>query len=436
VNPLQKPRLSHGWKSLPLKHVAWINSESLPEDTDPAYEMAYVDIGGVTLEHGIQEVETVKFGEAPSRARRRVSHGDTLVSTVRTYLRAIAPVIHPPKNMVVSTGFAVIRSRGSMDARFLSWALRGSHFVDAVVSESVGVSYPAIAPTVLARISICCPEKQAQIAIADFLDRETAKIDTLIAKQAEFLTLLDEHRRALVTEALTHGLDSSVPMRETDVPTFPRLPVHWRVKRLKHVIRPGTSISYGIVQPGDHDPEGIPFVQTADLTQRRFDPGLLPKTAPAIARAYPRSCLNEGDVLLGIRASVGDSVLVPPELHGANLSRGIARIVPGSEIEGRFLVRTMEIPQTRMFWAMHMQGSTFREISIETVRELPVPVAPLSEQKEIIRYLEQRLASLETTRSRSVEMIDRLRERRSALITAAVTGQIDVTKSNPAQAAA
>jgi type I restriction enzyme S subunit len=334
-------------------------------------------------------------------------------------------------------GYDMVVRAKSIDPRFLAWQLLSSHVADFQFGLSKSrAAQPHLNSEELGETVVCLPPSLTQRQIADFLDRETAKIDALIAKQTEFLTLLDEHGRALVTEALTHGLDSSVPMQETGVPTFPCIPGHWRVKRLKHVIRPGTSISYGIVQPGEHNPEGTPFVQTADLTQRRLDPSLLPRTAPEIARAYPRSCLKEGDVLLGIRASVGDSVLVPPELHGANLSRGIARIVPGSEIDGRFLVRVMELPQTRLFWAMHMQGSTFHEVSIETVRELPVPVAPLSEQNAIIHYLDQRIAGLDTTRTQSVEMIERLRERRSALITAAVTGQIDMTSSAPNKAAA
>jgi len=184
----KQPYGSHLWMHLPLKRIAAINPEVLPEDTDPDFAIVYVDIGGVSLEAGIRESEILRFGDAPSRARRLVKAGDTIVSTVRTYLRAIAPVIDPPNNMVVSTGFAVVRSAGMVDSHFLSWALRSSQFVEAVVAVSVGVSYPAIAPTVLGCIPVRVPPKTGQRAIAGFLDRETAKIDALIAKHIEFLS--------------------------------------------------------------------------------------------------------------------------------------------------------------------------------------------------------------------------------------------------------
>ena len=97
------------WEVKRLKYTASINDEALPETTDPGFEMSYVDIRSVDLIRGIVTVEDMVFEDAPSRARRVVRDGDTIVSTVRTYLRAIAPIRNPASNTIVSTGFAVVR---------------------------------------------------------------------------------------------------------------------------------------------------------------------------------------------------------------------------------------------------------------------------------------------------------------------------------------
>src|SRR5262249_53512493 len=95
------------WGVKRLKDIARLNPSSLHEDTDQDYEIDYVDISGVDPVGRIVASEILRFGEAPSRARRRVKHGDTILSTVRTYLRAISYIAHPPPNLIVSTGFAV-----------------------------------------------------------------------------------------------------------------------------------------------------------------------------------------------------------------------------------------------------------------------------------------------------------------------------------------
>lgn len=196
-----------GWEARRLKFAATYNDEALPENTDPDYEMAYVDISSVDLVAGITAVETHSFEEAPSRARRIVRDGDTIVSTVRTYLKAIAAIDSPPENMIVSTGFAVIRPLEFVDSSFLGYALQGAGFINQVVAHSLGVSYPAINPSTLVCLPICYPKsKEEQQHVAAFLDWKIAQIDALIAKEFA-ATLLTEYRSALITAATTGKID-------------------------------------------------------------------------------------------------------------------------------------------------------------------------------------------------------------------------------------
>ncbi len=128
-----------GWEVKRLKDVATYNDEVLEEKTDPDYELEYVDISSVDLVQGITNQERMIFENAPSRARRKVRHGDTIISTVRTYLKAIATIRNPPPNMIVSTGFAVIRPKKMFDPNYLAYILQSEGFVGDVVTFSVGV---------------------------------------------------------------------------------------------------------------------------------------------------------------------------------------------------------------------------------------------------------------------------------------------------------
>ena len=185
------------WDFRRLKYTASINDEALTETTDPDYEFVYVDIGSVDAAKGIVATETYRFEDAPSRARRIVRDGDTIVSTVRTYLRAIAPIRDPDDNMIVSTGFAVVRPR-KLDSGYLSYALRSPFFVETVVSRSTGVSYPAINAPEVGNIGVTIPTLDEQRSIAAFLDRE---------KVEKSIETLREYRTALISAAVTGKID-------------------------------------------------------------------------------------------------------------------------------------------------------------------------------------------------------------------------------------
>jgi type I restriction enzyme S subunit len=195
------------WDVLRLKYLSSINDEILNEKTDPRFELSYVDIGGIDQYQGIVASEELVFESAPSRARRIVRDGDVIISTVRTYLRAIAPIKHPESNLIVSTGFAVIRPSSALESNFAPYALRASHFIESVVANSVGVSYPAIDASKMSCFLIATPGIEEQQGIAAFLDRETAKIDALVAKIHEAIDRLKEYRTTLISAAVTGKID-------------------------------------------------------------------------------------------------------------------------------------------------------------------------------------------------------------------------------------
>ena len=193
-----------GWPSKRLKYLATYNDEVLAENTDEDKEIDYVEISGVSLSRGVEEVERMTFGESPSRARRKVQDGDILISTVRTYLRAIATVDKPGPGpgLIASTGFCVVRPKNDVDSGFLGWAAKSEPFISAVVARSVGVSYPAINASELVTIDVPVPPLDTQRRIAQFLDKKTMLIDGVVERILGSVEHLMEYRSALITTAV------------------------------------------------------------------------------------------------------------------------------------------------------------------------------------------------------------------------------------------
>ncbi len=293
----------------------------------------------------------------------------------------------------------------------------------------------SISSTNLMELPVPVPPEPVQRRLLALIDIETTHIDALIEKKTRFIELLLEKRQALITQAVTRGLDPGAPMKHSGVEWLAEVPAHWEVKPLKLLVRPGSSVTYGIVQPGDAQDEGVPFVQTTNISRGDFSLENLQRTTVEIATMYPRSQLVGGEVILGIRASIGAAYLVPEHLRGANLSRGVARIDCSDAISPTYLVQFLRSSSVAAYWELCRQGSTFNEVSIETVRELPVPVPPPAEQAEIALKAsrdQERVDMLIVATRRSMALLS---ERRAALITAAVTGQNDVRAEVPEEQA-
>jgi type I restriction enzyme S subunit len=216
------------WKVQRLKTICNINQNSLPENTNKDLSLEYVDIGSVTFENGITETQKLSFKDAPSRARRIAKVGDTVISAVRTYLKAIDYIDEIKAKYIYSTGFAVL-SPNEIDPNFLAAAVRSDAFTNQVDMFSTGISYPAINSTALSSLYIPIPPMSEQIAIAEFLNCRTAQIDKAIAQKERLIALLQERRQILIHKAVTRGLNPNVKMKHNGVDRIGEIPEHWQI---------------------------------------------------------------------------------------------------------------------------------------------------------------------------------------------------------------
>jgi len=414
------------WKTGPLKYFVSIDPQSLSEDTDDGFQLRYVDIGSVSSTGEIEEPEEYRFEDAPSRARKIVEHGDTIISTVRTYLKAIAYIEDPPENLVVSTGFAVLRPGEDVDERFLGYLIRSKQFLDSAVSHSEGIGYPSISTKKLGRLPVWLPSLPEQKTIAAYLDRETERIDALIEKKEKLIDLLEEKRKSLISRVVTKGLDDNVEMQDSGVEWVGDIPGHWKATKLMHVTPSDRKIMYGIILPGPHYEGGIPIIKGGDVKPGQLKPENLSRTDPEIDAENAKSRVQAGDIVYAIRGSIGEAEQVPDELEGANLTQDVARISPKNDINGRWL---LYVVRSAPFFAQleaGALGATVKGINIRDLKRGVVPMPPPDEQNRIADHLDRATERINTLVEKIEDGIERLKEYRTALISAAVTGQVDV----------
>lgn len=270
------------------------------------------------------------------------------------------------------------------------------------------------------------PSHNEQRGIAAFLDRETARIDGLVERKERLIELIQEKRRALIARAVTRGLDRNVPMKDSGVAWLGKIPAHWGVKRLWHLTPTERQIMYGIVLPGPNVEVGVPIVKGGDVIATRLKLGSLNKTTFEIESRYARSRLQGGDLVYAIRGSIGEVELVPDELEGANLTQDAARVAYTKATNGSWLLYALRSNVVFSQLDAGALGATIKGINIRDLKRALVPVPPKSEQIEIANFLNAEVGRFEKLLSKILAAINHLTEFRIALISAAVTGKIDV----------
>lgn len=396
---------------VPLKHVAGINERSLPEDTDPDSRFRYIDIGAVGRGELVAAPEELRFEDAPSRARRLLIPGDTIVSTVRTYLRAVWPVSGDTSRLVASTGFAVL-SPHAVNAAYFSWWARSDSFIEEVVARSVGVSYPAINALELGELPVRVPPPAEQRAIADFLDAETARIDALITKKRRL-------RDRLLEGNLAHAngyLSGSGP-QDSGVPSIGGIPTHWKVRRNKTFMREVRSVSTTGMEE---------MLSVSHIT------GVTPRSEKTV-------------YMFEAESTVGYKLVAPGDLvvntmwawmGAAGVSRHHGIVSPAYGVyrldTDVFLPEYLDIlvrtPAYICEMTRYSRGVTSSRLRLypEELLSLSTPVPPLDDQSAIVGAVGRRAKIFKEITGKLDEQISLLQERRQALITAAVTGQIDI----------
>ncbi|MFN4264261.1 MAG: type I restriction endonuclease subunit S [Aquabacterium sp.] len=271
------------------------------------------------------------------------------------------------------------------------------------------------------------PSRDEQLAVVNLLDAELAKIDALVAEQEQLITLLKEKRQAVISHAVTKGLDPSVPMKDSGVEWLGEVPAHWEVKALKFVATVQTGVAKGKDNKGK-ETVVVPYLRVANVQD-----GYLALDDMAEIEIpssdLPRYLLRSGDVLMnegGDFDKLGRGHVWRAEIEPCIHQNHVFAVRPHSVAPEWLNTVTSSSYAQFYFMSRSKQSTNLASISSTSIMDLPVVLPPSSEQAQLLTFLEGSTAQLQSLIEEAVLSIELLRERRSALISAAVTGQIDV----------
>lgn len=286
-----------------------------------------------------------------------------------------------------------------------------------------GTTFLELSADELAAFKAPYPPAEEQTVIAAFLDRETAKIDALIAEQEKLITLLTEKRQATISHAVTRGLNPNARMKDSGVAWLGEVPAHWSVGVLTRIAE---RVVVGIAEAATHAyrDNGVPILRSTNVRSGRLIGEIL-RIAPEFAAERGSKLICAGDLVTVRTGNAGVTAVVPPELDQCQCFTMLITTLQSKQFPSYYCYWMNSEAAVRYF-QLEGWGTAQVNISVPILKALPVVIPPLDEQTAIVKFLEAETAKVDALREEAERTIDLLKERRSALIAAAVTGQIDV----------
>lgn len=331
--------------------------------------------------------------------------------------------ILPHGRMALSATLVLIKARLCVSATFLRYAMDSRSIYEQIEHVATGSTRAALGIEQIRRFYLAVPEYGEQVQISMFLDTETAKIDALVDEQLRLIELLKEKRKALISQAVTKGLNPSTPMKDSGVAWLGQVPSHWEVLALRRCAKS--------VETGGTPSANPPAVDLEDgftwYTPGDFGDALILSTS---ARKVTRASVESGDaktfpagsvLVVSIGATLGKVGLAPAP---SSANQQINAIIPNDRAIGSFLAWSLSAKREVMRFLSN--ASTIGIMNQEKTKDIRLALPPISEQASIASYLDRVTKDFDYLIAEAQSAVDLLQERRSALITAAVTGKIDV----------
>lgn len=421
MNAAYRKEVPAGWTEKRLKFAAPLRNERAAVNSEHSDYIGLENIESwsgrlVFSANGVLDPDEDAAGGTANVFRK----DDVLFGKLRPYL---AKALHADSDGVCSTELLVMQSKANLHPRFLLYTILSPEFVGLVDASTFGAKMPRANWEFIGSTKILFPPIAIQRLIADYLDRETARIDALVAEKQRMLALLEEKRAALISRAVTRGLDPDANLKPSGLDWLGDIPAHWGTRRLKYLTH--EPLAYGANEAALEDtPDWPRFVRITDINE---DGSLRDETfrslSPEIADPY---LLETGDVLFARSgATVGKSFIYRPEWGEACFAGYLIRFRSAQELVLPDFIYYFSLSD--LYWQQVESGTiqaTIQNFSAEKYADLTVCLPPLAEQTAIVNYLNNAGKRTSSLLFEILNSIERLKERRAALITAAVTGQI------------
>jgi len=322
----------------------------------------------------------------------------------------------------------VIPRNAKVDSRYFEGVLRP--LFDYEKRSISLIMQPSLRFEDLNRFRVPLPPLPEQQAIAAFLDRETGRIDALIAKKERLLELLAEQRTALISRAVTKGLDASVKLKPSGVEWLGDVPEHWEVKKLKHTAFLFGRIGFRGYTTDDLVDEGEGAITLSPSNMKDGEIDLTKSTYISWEKYYesPEIMLKPEDVVIVKTGSIGKIAYVRKVDHPITLNPQLA-VFKNLKCSSRFFFYYVGAPYIQDQISLSNTGSTIPTMTQQTIMSYAIHLPPLPEQQVIAAFLDRETAKIDTLSAKVFTVIERLKEYRTALISSAVTGKIDVREA-------
>ncbi len=406
------------WGTKPLKFVTQFtngdsfNSGDWAEEGIPIIRIENLN-GGDNFNYSKREVDT----------RYHVRKGDLLFAWSGNRGTSFGP-FHWERDGLHYLNQHIFRLDGfDLDRRWFYWLLKGvTAYVEKQAHGIIGLVH--ITRPELGSVKVPMVPEVEQQSIAAFLDRETTRIDALIGHKERLIELLEEKRQAVISHAVTRGLDPNVLLKGSGLAGLDSVPSHWTITRLKYAT---ASVTVGVVVTPSkyYVDEGVPALRGANVREGRILEDDLVYFSPESNQLLAKSMLRTGDLVAVRTGQPGTTAVVSEKFNNANCI-DLILIRRSPHFDSRFLCYLANSWVAKAQYEEGADGAIQQHFNIETAKNMMIFLPPLKEQAQIVRYLDQRTAELSLLMCRVRYGIARLQEYRTALISAAVTGQIDV----------
>jgi len=334
----------------------------------------------------------------------------------------------------VSSAYVGLTPTKNVVPEFFRYLFKSEPYIQALQSTSNLVrDGQALRFENFAQVSLPLIPEDEQTQIAKFLDHETAKIDRLIEKQEALIQLLKEKRQAVISHAVTKGLNPHAPLKDSGIEWLGRVPAHWLTIPLARLVPSGRRITYGIVQPGEPDPQGRFMIRGQDYSSGWANPETFFRVTSVVEIPYRRARLMAGDLVMTIvGAGVGNTAVVPQWLDGSNITQTTARVaIDGEKADSNYVSAVLTSTVGKRSVEYYAKGAAQPGLNLEHVKIFPITLPPLEEQRDIADFIRRQTDKFEALVTEAARGVELLQERRTALISAAVTGKIDVRHWQP-----
>lgn len=422
-------RVPEHWDILPLKSVVTFRSGGTPSKDNLDFwdgDIPWASAKDLKKEQLEDTQDHLTELAVTSGAASLVAAGSVLVVVRGMILARTFPVVEAMVPMAINQDLKALQALQALDEKFLAYLLRGLANESLRRLEEAGHGTKALRMELWTSMQLTIPPKEEQQSISTYLARETARIDALVAKKTRFIELLREKRQALITHAVTKGLDPNVKMKDSGMEWLGEVPEHWGVGVVSRV---ATRTVVGIAEAATHAyaDSGTPILRSTNIRPYKIGGEILYVNAD-FADDRDTKLIHADDLVTVRTGNAGVTAVVPPELDGCQcFTMLITTLKDGMQSD--YYCYWMNSAAAIHYFSIEGWGTAQVNISVPILKSLPVPIPPEQEQKEIVAFLlqeTQRLDMLLTKTERSIEL---LKERRSALITAAVTGQIDLREA-------